>query len=100
MTEKILKAKYGSPNHPLQIGDLEIPCYVLENGKRVLVQRAMMKSLDIKKGGNIRRKGEGDRLYRFVTGEIIKPFVPEKVIEATQEPIKFKTPGGYVYEVK
>ena len=36
MTEKPLRATHGSPDRPLRIGNLEIPCYVLENGMRVL----------------------------------------------------------------
>jgi hypothetical protein len=30
------KATHGSSDHPLKIGDVEIPCYVLEDGRRVL----------------------------------------------------------------
>lgn len=32
---KILVAKYGSDKTPLRLGNLEIPCYVLDNGVRV-----------------------------------------------------------------
>lgn len=101
MSEKILKATHGSPANPLRIGDIEIPCYVLEDGKRVIVQGGMFTALDISQGSNSRRKGEGDRLARFVTGEIIKRFVPDPVIEATSSPILFKTPNrslAYGYE--
>ena len=35
MEDKILKAKYGSDKTPLRFGELEIPCYVLEDGTRV-----------------------------------------------------------------
>lgn len=35
MKEKILKAEYGSnKTTPLILGNLEIPCYVLENGNK------------------------------------------------------------------
>ncbi len=101
MTEKILKATHGSPAHPLRISDIEIPCYVLEDGKRVLVQTEMIKSLDMSPGGNPKRKGEGDRLARFVTGKILKPYVPDNLIEATTSPIQFRTSNGnlaYGYE--
>lgn len=36
MKEKVLKAKFGLPDRPLRIGDVEIPCYVLEDRTRVL----------------------------------------------------------------
>lgn len=32
-------AAYGSADRPLKIGNIEIPCYVLSDGRRVLVQR-------------------------------------------------------------
>ena len=38
MSDKPLKAKYGSVDKPLKIGDIEIPCYVLEDGTRILTQ--------------------------------------------------------------
>ena len=43
-------ATHGSPDRPLRVGDLEIPCYVLADGRRVLVQRGMLTSLDMKQG--------------------------------------------------
>src|SRR3954447_17260583 len=30
----VLQATHGSPDHPLKIGEVEIPCYVLEDGTR------------------------------------------------------------------
>lgn len=43
--EKILRAKYGSDKTPLRFGELEIPCYVLEDGTRVLSGRGIQKAL-------------------------------------------------------
>gem|GEM_PF-6951303 len=37
----ILKAICGSRNNPLKVGDMLIPCYVLENGMRVLKSKAI-----------------------------------------------------------
>lgn len=42
---KILKAEYGSPDKPLKLGEFEIPCYVLDNDKRVLVRDQMNKAI-------------------------------------------------------
>src|SRR5580704_14859133 len=47
---KTLKATHGSADHPLRIGDIEIPCYVLEDRRRVIVQGGMMAALDMKQG--------------------------------------------------
>lgn len=30
--DRLLKSIYGSDKTPLKLGDLEIPCYVLEDG--------------------------------------------------------------------
>ena len=45
MEEKILKSKYGSDKTPLHLGELEIPCYVLEDGTRVFSGRGIQKAL-------------------------------------------------------
>ena len=39
--KKPLEVIAGATDHPLVIGDIEIPCYVLEDETRVLVQRGM-----------------------------------------------------------
>lgn len=41
--EKILVAKFGSDKTPLHLGNLEIPCYVLEDGTRVFSGRGIQK---------------------------------------------------------
>lgn len=45
MDDKILKAKYGSDKTPLHLGELEIPCYVLEDGTRVFSGRGIQKAI-------------------------------------------------------
>ena len=49
--ENVLKATHGSNDHPLKIGNMEIPCYVLEDGRRVLSLGGMTKSLGMSIGG-------------------------------------------------
>lgn len=92
--EKLLEAKYGSVDHPLVLAGMEIPCYVLENTKRVVVQGQMIKALGMSKG-----KGSGatgDRLANFAGGKLIKPFLSEECIEGINNPIKFLTAGSRV----
>lgn len=48
---KIARAAYGAPDKPLKIGDVEIQCYVLEDGRRMLVQAGLLGALDISRGG-------------------------------------------------
>jgi hypothetical protein len=58
--KKVPKALYGAPDRPLKIGTVEIPCYVLEDEKRVLVHRAIVKSLGMSRSGS--SKGGYDAL--------------------------------------
>lgn len=55
-------ATHGAPEKPLHIGEVEIPCYVLADGRRVLVRSAMIAALDMKPGSF---HTGADRLSRF-----------------------------------
>lgn len=90
--ERVIKATYGSPDKPLKIGEIEIPCYVLEDGRRVISQTGLVTSLGMKRGG--RGKAGGDRLLSFVSGKGLEPFIPAALREASGSPIKFKTTNG------
>ncbi len=76
----------------LKIGELELPCWVLENGKRVLSQGGMIAALGMTRGSNPRLGG--DRLANFAAGRGIKPFVSEDLASAILRPLKFKTNKG------
>ena len=45
----IIKATHGADEKPLIIGNSKIPCYVLSNGKRVLIQKEMALSIGLSK---------------------------------------------------
>jgi hypothetical protein len=92
--EDIPKAICGAPDRPLKIGDVEIPAYVLEGEKRVLVQRGMMTAFDMKQG--TAGRGPGDRLAKFIDTKAIKPFISNEIAEVIKSPIKFKTTHGSV----
>jgi len=94
MTESIIQANFGSEEHPLRIGDLEIPCYVLADGRRVLAQRGMISSLGMSYGGS--GGSGGDRLAKFTAGKTLAPFISAELSERTRNPIKFRTPRGAV----
>lgn len=91
----IRRATHGSPDHPLRIGDREIPCYVLEDGTRVIVMSGVLKSLGMSGGGKIGKKGK-DRLARFAATKGVNPFVPAGLSMMISEPIKFRRPSGGV----
>ena len=87
MTKKPLKVIAGTPNHPLVIGDIEIPCYVLEDETRVFVQRGMAAGLGMS-------PGSGARIDRFTSTKGISRFVNKELRVVLNNPIKFVGPGG------
>ena len=46
---------YGSPDRPLRIGNAQIPCYVLQDGRRVFSQRGLQAALGLSTGGGTGR---------------------------------------------
>jgi hypothetical protein len=92
------KADYGSPDRPLKVGDLEIPCYVLDDGRSVITQTGMLSAL--KMGRGTATKGGGDRLANFVGTKSINPFISEALNSVITNPIRFKYKGhpAYGYE--
>jgi hypothetical protein len=87
----------------LKIGDLEIPCYVLDEPgipRRVLSAAAMVSTLGMSRGSN--PKIGGDRLSNFVAGKLISPFVSEELRGVIQSPIVFQLSGqvAYGYEAR
>lgn len=105
MENKVLKAKYGSDKTPLQLGELSIPCYILEDGTRVFSGRGIQKIL-----GSTATSGKW--LEKFVNSDEISPYLAVKktgissVLDKLSSPIKFYRPsaGGsqsetYGYEV-
>jgi len=98
-TGPIQQATHGSDDHPLRIGDIDIACYVLDDGRRVLQQTGLIGALNMSHGGSY-SKG-GDRLAKFTAQGRLKPFVSKELIERTAEPIRFRTTSGglaYGYE--
>ena len=97
---KLIKAIYGTPEKPLVIGEFEIQCYVLENEKRVLVQKGLTKALGMSTGGGT---GGVQRIVQFVNSKSISPFISSELRERMESPIKFKLQSGgeaYGYEAE
>lgn len=89
---EVARATHGSADRPLRIADLEIPCYVLEDGRRVLSLNGMIDALGMTRGGS----GHGDRLARFARGSRIFPFVSNDIMNRMENPIRFRAPAGGV----
>ena len=49
------RAAYGSSDRPLRIGEIELPCYVLEDGTRVFSQRGFQSGIGMGVSGGAHR---------------------------------------------
>lgn len=97
--ETLPRALWGAHNQPLKIGDIELPCYVLEDERRVLTASGVQTSMAIAQGGSM-VKGLS-RLELFISGKIISPFISDELRERVANPILFRTPANgkaYGYE--
>lgn len=97
--ETLPKAICGSTDQPLRIGGLTVPCYVLEDERRVLTVAGMQEALRMASGGSM--VPGLNRFELFVSRERLRPFVPAALTERVRSPIVFITPTGalaYGYE--
>lgn len=88
----VLLATHGSPDHPLRVGDVEIPCYVLEDGTRALSQRGLQTGLGMSIGGSS-KSGE-QRMVVFVESLARRGMDIKDLAARMRSPIRFKIPGG------
>jgi P63C domain len=85
------RATHGSDERPLRIGDIAIPCYVLEDETRVLSQRGLMAGLGMVKGST--SSGE-DQLTVLANGLLASHHIDPEVALALKKPIAFKPKHG------
>ncbi len=86
-----LKVIAGAPDRPLIIGDIEIPCYVLETEIRVLTQSGVFAGLGLARRGLVPIEG-GAQIPRFAASKSIKPFISNDLLDGLTKPILFN-PG-------
>jgi general stress protein YciG len=89
----VIKATHGAADRPLKIGGAEIPCYVLEDGTRVLTQSGILEAMQLPDRGGAEGR---TRLARFFDGKAISEHLPQDLAESTNAPIRFMTPTGNV----
>jgi len=82
----------GSPDQPLKIGNVELECYVLADGTRVLTQATFLQALGRHRRVNARQP-RGQELPPILKGQAILPYLTPEIIEKAQ-PIKFGLPRG------
>lgn len=92
-------AAYGSPDKPLLLGGIEIPCYVLDDGRRVLVQRGLQTGIGMSTSGG---SSGAHRMGRFIESLEAKGLQTNNLAVRMQSPVVFRIPGlpkpAYGYE--
>ena len=98
-SNEVKAAAYGSDDHPLKIGSIEIPCYVLEDETRVISQRGVQTGIGMSTSGGTMG---AHRLAIFIEGLAERGVDCKDLAVRLRNPISFRPlPGGkaaYGYE--
>ncbi|WP_298975064.1 P63C domain-containing protein [uncultured Roseobacter sp.] len=89
------KTVAGAPHTPIQIGDTEIECYVLDDETRVLTQATFLEAMGRHRKANVRKEEGEEQLPAILQGKSIKPFISIELLEKSR-PIQFHLPSGAV----
>ena len=92
-SDTIRQATHGAPDRPLRIGDIEIPCYVLPDDRRVVVQAGIIRAIGMSEGGSS-KSVRGPRLVKFINGRSLNQYIPPYLATVIENPIRFKTTAG------
>lgn len=89
------KAEYEDE---LKIGELRIPCAVLDDGRRILSERGTSTAFShIRSGGEFAKKlaaEDGARLPVFLQSDALAPYIPHDLAEQLASPIKYQSKKG------
>ena len=96
MSTEPLKVIAGAPDRPLVIGEIEIPCYVLEDETRVLSQSGMFLALGLARRGLVPTR-DGAQIPRFAASRAINPFISNELTAGLSNPIIFISPTRPTY---
>ncbi|MGA2182845.1 MAG: P63C domain-containing protein [Bryobacteraceae bacterium] len=86
-----IAAHYGAPDRPLRIGEIEIPCYVLSDGTRLLAQRGLQSGIGMSEGGG--QSGER-KIAAFMARLAEKGIDVRGLVARANSPIRFVPPHG------
>jgi hypothetical protein len=96
---EVRQATHGSDDHPLRIGDIQIPCFVLEDETRVLSQRGLQSGVGFSTSGGSRGT---NRMALFIESLADKGVDCRDLAMRIRKPILFRPPNGgflaYGYE--
>jgi hypothetical protein len=78
----------------IKLGEIEIPCAVLADGRRVLTQSGFMRALGRARQAKGRQYYDGDvNMPAFLTAKNLKPFISDD-LKVTSSQIEFRTIRG------
>lgn len=86
-----LSATYGAADKPLVIGDIQIPCYVLADGTRVLAQRGLQSGIGLSEGGG---KSGARKIVELLERLSEKGIDIRGLVARANSPIRFMPPRG------
>jgi hypothetical protein len=86
-----LLAKYGALDRPLKIGEIQIPCYVLADGTRVLAQRGLQSGIGLSEGGG---KSGARKIAELMASLAEKGIDVRGLVARANSPIRFIPPHG------
>ena len=93
-----LKILAGRPDWPLRIGDIEIPCYVLEGEIRVITQGGLLTAIGRSRTPRQKtiRSSHVVSLPVFLSSPNLKPFINKRLIKLA-DVVDFRpTTGGHI----
>ncbi|WP_186039117.1 P63C domain-containing protein [Burkholderia gladioli] len=88
---RLPKATHDSADHPLQIGDIDLACSVLEDGTRVLSQAGLQQGIGMSKSGG---RGGEHRIAVLVDSLAKKGIEINDLSSRIRKPIRFIPVGG------
>lgn len=85
----LLMATFGNDDSPLRIGPIEMSCYVLSDGRRVLSQRGLQGGIGLSRSGG---KAGARRVAQLLGSLSDKGFDTSDLIARVNNPIRFVPP--------
>lgn len=93
--ESLPVAKYSGI---LPIGDVELDCAVLDDGTRVLSERAVHRAFGSKRGGShwkrMKENEGGANLPSFLSAKNLEPYISERLIADLIDPLRYRIGEG------
>jgi hypothetical protein len=101
IAKKAAAARWGEKQLPkathmgdLKIGEVTIPCYVLDGGIRVLSRRGISAAFTGGQGGGSAKNDGGRNLPRILTNSAVRPFLSSELLAGANRAYEFQPLHG------